>query len=375
LKKLNIGIIGTRGIPNQYGGFEQFAQYLSEGLVEKGHEVYVYCSHTHSYQQPEWNGVKLIHCKDPEHKWGTAGQFLYDKNCFADAGKRNFDILLHLGYTSDAVWHRRWPKNTIHMMNMDGLEWKRSKYNWLTKRFLKWAESLAAKNAGILIADSLAIQDHLLKRYNKKAIYIPYGATVFTNPDPGLLADFKLTAGNYFLVIARMEPENNIEMIIKGYLDATSASPLLIIGNMGNSYGKYIFSRYKNPGIIYTGAQYDQVLLNNLRYYSTLYFHGHSVGGTNPSLLEAMACGCTMAAHDNIFNKAILQQEADYFSTSSDVTKLMLAKADTGQQAQRKAINLQRIETIYPHKKIINSYEELMQKAVVEKNNPATPRK
>ena len=136
MRRLKIGILGTRGIPNHYGGFEQFAEYLSLGLVQRGHDVYVYNSANHPYQNAEWNDVQIIHCKDPESKLGTFGQFFYDLNCINDARKRNFDILLHLGYTSDSVWHRRWPKNTINMMNMDGLEWMRSKYNKPTKWFL-----------------------------------------------------------------------------------------------------------------------------------------------------------------------------------------------------------------------------------------------
>src|SRR5436190_17197589 len=151
---MKIGILGTRGIPNAYGGFEQFAEHLSAGLVKKGHEVVVYNSSLHPYQHEQWHGVQIIHCKDPENKLGTAGQFFYDWNCINDARKRDFDIVLHLGYTSDSLWHWRWPRKAINIVNMDGLEWKRSKYNRVTQRFLKWAESLAANNADILIADS-----------------------------------------------------------------------------------------------------------------------------------------------------------------------------------------------------------------------------
>ena len=129
MRKLKIGILGTRGIPNHYGGFEQFAEHLSVCLFQRGHDVAVYNSSLHPYKQNEWNGVQIIHCRDWEHKIGTAGQFFYDLNCINDARKRNFDVLLHLGYTSDSVWHWRWPKKTVNIINMDGLEWQRSKYN------------------------------------------------------------------------------------------------------------------------------------------------------------------------------------------------------------------------------------------------------
>lgn len=365
--KLNIGIIGTRGIPNKYGGFEQFAQYLSVGLLERGHDMFVYSSHTHPYQQQEWNGVKLIHCKDREEKMGTIGQFFYDRNCITDARKRNFDILLHLGYSSDSIWHSRWPKAAVNIMNMDGLEWKRSKYNWLTRRFLTWAEKLAAKNADILVADSVAIQDHLQKSYHKNSFYIPYGADIFTDPAPAFLERFNLIPHKYFLLIARMEPENNIEIIIKGYINSGSAYPLVIIGNISNRFGRSISARYNHQGIIYAGAIYDAALLNNLRYHSLIYFHGHSVGGTNPSLLEAMACECNIAAHDNVFNKAVLQDDADYFLNFDDVASKILSLPEAARQERRKRGNLDRISTIYSHERIIDAYEKLMLEAVRNK--------
>lgn len=106
---LKIGILGTRGIPNRYGGFEQCAEYLALGLKEKGHEVWVYNSVHHEYKENEWKGVHIVHCKDPEDKMGTFGQFIYDLNCINDARKRNFDVLLQLGYTSNSIWYWRWP--------------------------------------------------------------------------------------------------------------------------------------------------------------------------------------------------------------------------------------------------------------------------
>jgi hypothetical protein len=169
LKFMKIGILGTRGIPNTYGGFEQFAQYLAEGLIERPYSLRLQFQHS-LIQTTVLERSSNYHCADPENRIGTAGQFIYDLNCLRDAGKRNFDILLHLGYTSNSVWHRYWPKNAINIINMDGLEWKRAKYNKLTQRFLKWAESLAANRADVLIADSIGIRDHI-QRNTKTALY------------------------------------------------------------------------------------------------------------------------------------------------------------------------------------------------------------
>src|SRR5690606_32778777 len=148
------------------------------------------------------------------HKLGTAGEFFYDVNCINDSRKRKFDVLLPLGYTSDSIWHWRWPSHTVNLVNMVGLEWMRSKYNKPTQRFLRWAESNAARKAHTMIADSPGIQKYLAAKYSRKPVYIPYGATAFNEEeaDASILLKYDLTPGNYDLLIARMEPENNIEM-------------------------------------------------------------------------------------------------------------------------------------------------------------------
>ncbi|HEY0432857.1 MAG TPA: DUF1972 domain-containing protein [Chitinophagaceae bacterium] len=360
---MKIGILGTRGVPNAYGGFEQFAERLSTALVKNGHDVSVYNSSLHPYQSSEWRGVQIIHCRDLEHRLGTAGQFVYDWNCIADARKRGFDILLHLGYTSDSVWHWRWPGKAIHVVNMDGLEWKRSKYNAVTRRFLKYAESLAAKHADVMIADSPGIQKHIFEKYHKKPVYIPYGADIFSTPDPAVLEKYQLRPHEYFLMITRMEPENNVEMVIKGYLSSRHPFPLFVMGNITNKFGRHITSTYRHPQVRFVNAVYRQDELDNLRYFSSIYFHGHSVGGTNPSLLEAMACGCRIASHGNQFNEAVLQGEAEYFPSAQEVATIINRQPSASVLASWRQKNLEKIRSIYNVDQITSDYETLMLQA------------
>jgi glycosyltransferase involved in cell wall biosynthesis len=157
-----------------------------------------------------------------------------------------------------------------------------------------------------------------------------------------------------------MEPENNIEMIIKGYLASGPSYPLFVIGNITNKFGKYITKNYSHPSIKFSDAIYNQSELDNLRYYSSLYFHGHSVGGTNPSLLEAMACGCRIAAHNNKFNRAVLQGEADYFPDAKEVSSVINTPKDSQLLAKWKKLNLEKIQRIYDEQKIIDEYEAIM---------------
>ena len=357
---MKIGILGTRGIPNAYGGFEQFAQYLAEGLVRNGHHVWVYSSSDHIYQEKEWNHIQIIHCKDWESKLGTAGQFVYDLNCILDARKRDYDILLQLGYTSNSIWHSLWPRKAVNIVNMDGLEWKRSKYNRLTRLFLKRAEYWAARHGDLLIADSTGIRNYLLQKYQKQSVFIPYGAELFQDPAANMLEEWSLGPQQYGLVIARMEPENNVEMIIQGYLRSSQPWPLVIVGNTTNRFGQYLRNLYRENNIFFSNGIYDSVKLNNLRYFSALYFHGHSVGGTNPSLLEAMACQCNIVAHHNPFNEAVLADCALYFQKPDDIRDIIdhLPELAPG-FGDKKKRNLASIHEFYNWPSIISQYEKV----------------
>ena len=364
---MKIAILGTRGIPNQYGGFEQFAQYLSVYLVNKGHQVWVYNSHRHEYREATYKGVQLIHCYDPEYRIGTVGQFIYDFNCIRDARQRDFDILLQLGYTSSSVWAKFLPKKQVIITNMDGLEWKRSKFSKSVQSFLKRAEGWAVRSSDHLVADSIAIRDYLKEKYKVNSSYIAYGAEIFDDPDEKLINDLGFKSGDYDMLIARLEPENSIEMILEGRRSSTTKRKLLVIGNDQRSFGVYLKNKFeKEEGIQFLGAIYDHKLLNNLRYFSNIYFHGHQVGGTNPSLLEAMASGALIAAHRNQFNKAILKENGFYFQSADDVRDLMdfAIKSDNLSRIQ---VNSETIKNEFSWDKINSAYEDLFEKSMNKK--------
>ena len=194
-----------------------------------------------------------------------------------------------------------------------------------SRDFYKICEHLAVKSSDYLISDSIGIQEYLKKTYKKDSKYIAYGADVFIHPDENQVKQYKVKPYNYNMLIARLEPENNTETIFKGVSQANSKTPFLVIGKHDvNEYGKYLKKKFKSETHIkFIGGIYNLVHLNNLRYFSNLYFHGHSVGGTNPSLLEAMASGALIIANDNIFNKAAVQNDAFYFSNSENVKQFV----------------------------------------------------
>jgi glycosyltransferase involved in cell wall biosynthesis len=363
--QLKIGILGTRGIPNRYGGFEKCAELLSAGLAQKGHKVWVYNSHNHPYQGKELNGAQIISCFDPEYFMGTAGQFIYDLNCILDARKREFDILLFLGYTSSSVWRRLYPRKSVIVYNMDGLEWKRSKYSRPVRYFLKYAEKLAVKGSDFLISDSVIIQNYLQQKYAMSSSYIPYGAESFSGTDAELLKDYSLSEHNYFMLMARMVPENSIELILEGFHNTDCDKKFIVLGTVENKFGHHVIERFKNDSrIVFLGGIFNAKKVSTLLHYSFLYFHGHSVGGTNPSLLEAMCNKAFIAAHDNSFNKSVLGNDAIYFSSSADVKNIVETVKREKIENPMIENNLKKIHDKYSWRKIVDQYETLFADAI-----------
>lgn len=355
---MKIAILGSRGIPNAYGGFEQYAEQLSRFLADRGCTVYVYCSSAHPYKASKLGNVHLKHMYDPE--WmGTAGQFIYDYNCIRDARQEGFDIIYQLGYTSSAIFNRLMPANAKLVTNMDGMEWQRSKYSALVQRFLKWSESLVVKRSHYLIADAIPIQEYIRKQYQTEAYYSAYTSAIPPEADETLLAAYHLNPKQYSLLIARMEPENNIEPILESYAATPQLHPLIVVGNTQNHFGRYLLKKFIAPHIRFIGSVYDKPLLDTLRQCSAYYFHGHSVGGTNPSLLEAMASRCSIIAHDNVYNRSVLKGNALFF-THADALKEVLLTIDQ-QSHFFETANASNVMNIIEHYSEAAVFEPLLQ--------------
>lgn len=354
--KLSIGIIGTRGIPNQYGGYEAAVQELAPLLVAKGHDVVVYCSSLQSTKENQWNGVKLIYSYDPEDKIGSFGQFIYDLRSNIKARKQKHDVIFHMGYTSDSIWHWLWDPNARHITNMDGMEWMRSKYSGRVRKFLKKAEKWAALKSDMLIADSVGIEDYLKRNYNTPVMNIAYGVSVPDVFDDNHLKDYNLLPYKYDIIIARTVPENNIELAIDSKIKSKNEYPLIIFGNK-NDYWVELSNRYQaNPRIKFMDSNYDRNIMDSIRHFSRYYIHGHSVGGTNPSLLEAMAAQSRIIAHDNVFNRGVLQNGGLFFKSSVDIVTIFDATdIITKEQINN---NLTRLLKEYNWDKICDQYEE-----------------
>ena len=360
---LNICILGSRGIPNRYGGFEECAEKLSQGLVNKGHKVSVYTEKQHPLKVTTWNGVTRILIKNPEDKLGTFGQFIYDLNCNLDSRKKAFDIILHLGYTSDSIWNWMWPNKSIHIVNMDGLEWQRSKYSKPVRRFLKYAEKRATRKADWLVADSIPIEQYVKTKYDKPVKYIAYGADIPAAISSKIPGNFGLKNGKYDLIVARIIPDNHIEMIVQAKELAVDETPLLILCNENNLKSE-LAEKYRHlDHVNFYGPVFENDTIGSLRQFCRYYIHGHSAGGTNPSLLESMACSSAVVAHNNQFNRSVLGENAYYFSSAKELSSIF-NKYDSEQTELFKKNNLARIENQYNWNMVTDEYEKLFYEAI-----------
>jgi glycosyltransferase involved in cell wall biosynthesis len=308
------------------------------------------------------------HVWNPELTVGTAGNFIYDYLCMRDAIKNKADILLVLGYTTASVFFPFMGfGRSVVVTNMDGLEWKRDKWSDTIKKLALWFEKLGAKHSNHLVSDNEKIREYLLNAYGRDSTFIPYGCEPFTKPDPSALTGYGVQPGAYAIVIARMEAENNVAMILEGYLKSQCKDPILVVGNMVTGYASMLSEQYgSDKRIRFMGGIYNQEDLNNLRHHAKYYFHGHSVGGTNPSLLEAMASSVYVVAHGNEFNRSVLGSDASFFMSADEVCSFVDSFMPGDHVVRSIQSNLKKVREQYNWNAIADQYESLFKKVLVK---------
>ncbi|KAB0670415.1 glycosyltransferase family 1 protein [Oryzomonas sagensis] len=360
---MRLAILGTRGIPACYGGFETFAEELSVRLVQQGGEVTVYCEAGAGSAAETYRGVHLVHIKAP--RLGPLTTIIFDVLCLWHARKA-FDVVYMLGYGASIFCFlpRLWGSTV--WINMDGVEWARSKWGPMAKLWFRLMEALAMWTPDRVITDAQGILRHLQSRHARipPASVIPYGATVVKEaPDARMLQEWQLMPGRYYLVVCRLEPENSVREIVKGYLQSGSAHPLVVVGNIAPATDHVkVLLQLKNERVRFIGPVYDRRMLQALRYHALGYFHGHTVGGTNPSLLEALGCGNLIIAHDNIFNREVAGEAATYFHRHQDIAQRIraLESSSPEQRDRLKTLAQERIQTYYSWEYVTDTYKGLV---------------
>lgn len=357
--KKKLAIVGTVGIPAKYGGFETLTEYITKDLNEE-YDITVFCS-SKSYEE-KVERHNNCHLEYINLNANGVQSIPYDILSLIKA-LRFADTILILGVSGciSLPFLKFFSKKTKLVTNIDGLEWKRDKWNKYAKWFLKFSEKLAVKYSDVVVADNKVIQDYVLSEYGAKSELIAYGADHVNKMEISneLLEQYPFLINKYAFTVCRIEPENNIHMILKA-LSKKEDLTFVIIGNWdSSSYGKnlkYKYSKYKNIEII--DPIYDQNILDQIRSNCYIYLHGHSAGGTNPSLVEAMSLSLPIFAYAINYNKETTGFKAKYFNSSIELIKL-LDKIDKDALDTISKDMKEIADRKYTWKTISNQYSEL----------------
>ena len=351
-----VAIIGTVGVPASYGGFETLVENIIGENASEGIEYTVFCSSkSYKEQKTEYKGVKL---KYINLKANGAQSTLYDIVSMCKTSN-NYDVALVLG-VSGCIFlpiFRLCFKNKL-IVNIDGLEHRREKWGRFAKWFLRKSEAMAVRYADIVVADNKGIQDYVSETYQRDSVLIAYGGDhverhVSADIQERILKEYGIEKDGYAISVCRIEPENNCHIILEAF--ATTGKRLVYIGNWNRSeYGRWLKNRYsKFSNITIHDPEYDLDTLYALRSHAAMYIHGHSAGGTNPSLVEAMFFGKPIIAFDVVYNRATTKNQAYYFGSTNELIDLLDNTTMNG-EPMKKIANEQ-----YTWKKIASQYEAL----------------
>lgn len=320
---LRIAMVGTRGVPAHYGGFETAIEEIGQRLCARGHKVTVYCRDLDgsATRESTYLGMDLVYLPAMH--------------------KRALETLSHTGLSvMHLLRHRPDAAIVFNAANapylplfraagipvathVDGLEWKRAKWGRGGQRYYRSVEALAVRWSDALIADAVGIQNYYRDKFAAETVYLAYGAPILDNAPSHRLAELGVEPRSYHLVVARFEPENHVDLIVEGYVRSQAKAPLIVVGSApySDEYTRLVH-HLGDERVRFVGGVWDQELLDQLYAHCLVYWHGHSVGGTNPSLLRAIGSAAATNAFDVDFNREVLSDSGRYFVGPDDVTAL-----------------------------------------------------
>lgn len=361
---LSIAMIGTRGVPAAYGGFETAVEEIGARLADRGHDVTVYCRRASGERLAEWRGMRLIHApalrlkaaETLSHTALSVGHVALmrrhrpDMAFVFNAGNAPFVPFLRQLRIPVAV-------------HVDGLEWKRDKWKGAGRRYYRWAEAYSVRHADALIADAAGIADYYTETFGAPTELLTYGAPILEDAGHRRIGELGLAPGGYHLVVARFEPENHVDVIVDGYARSGAVLPLIVVGSAPYAAAHTVRIRELAAGddrIRLLGGVYDQELLDELYANAATYLHGHSVGGTNPSLLRGMGAGAHVIAWDVSFNHEVAGPTATYFGdAAAAAARIEEAEAQPSVSFARGARLRERARAVYNWDHVAEGYEAL----------------
>lgn len=328
-RTLRIAMIGVHGIPHTYGGGDELVLNLAPRLVERGHHVTVYCR-SGDYiadRSPHWKGVERVFLPTVERK--AAGQFIHSTLAMGHAIAHNFDVVYV--HTLPSGVHTLMPYvcGQQIVVNVNGLDWEREKWGRLGRSYFKLAREVVLRTADEIVNDSQVMRQYYLDHFARDSTYIAYGAHVSNSQRPELLRRWNLACQGYYLVASRLVPENNADTIIDAYKQIDTDRPLIIAGTANfNSDWTQLVRAKADERVRFIGHVADPQVVRELHCNAYAYLHGHSMGGTNPSLLKALGCANCVVAYDSPFNLEVLRGDTgviygEVFHTTADLVHVL----------------------------------------------------
>ena len=358
-----VRILGTHGVPANYGGFETAAENVALFLKSRGWRVVVYCQTDGSgpIQEDTWHGLERVLI--PIDVGGWLGTSKFDLLSIRHAAKSR-DLCLTFGYNTAIFNVIQRAKGIPNVINMDGIEWSRSRWGFFRQAILYTNERIACFVGNHLIADHPEIEKFLLTRApRRKLTTITYGADPVADAPASVPASHGLEPGRYMTLICRPIPENSIAELIRGFSRTRRGFKLAVLGDYTpdeDPYHRAVLDSASDE-VVFVGSIYDKAEVEALRFHSAMYLHGHTVGGTNPSLVEAMAAGNPVLAHDNPYNRWVAQDGAVYFTTEDDVARhLDELLASPTRLEEMRAASLRRYESEFTWEHVAGQYEQLL---------------
>ena len=358
-----VRILGTHGVPGNYGGFETAAENVALFLASRGWEVIVYCQvdEGEGIWQDEWKGITRINIPMPDRSWKGTSRF--DLISIKHACRFD-DLCLTFGYNTAIFNMLQRFKGIPNVINMDGIEWSRARWG-KAKQTLLWSnERVACFVGNHLIADHPEINSYLRTRARAtKITTITYGSATVIQAPTTIAEEHGLVPGRYFTIVARPIPENSILELVQGFSQKRRGVKLAVLGGYDSAQDEYhaAVEAAASDEVAFLGAIFEPKKVQSLRFHSLGYLHGHTVGGTNPSLTEALGCGNPVIAHDNVYNRWVARDAAIYFSTAAEVSAALDAMIWSPDLAQTLSTNARRRhaeEFTWEH--VAGQYEELL---------------
>ena len=357
-----LSIIGTRGVPAAHGGFETFAERLALYLVAQGWQVSVYCQQAGHGPVTEdtWQGIRRVHIRAGNDT--PAATVVFDWKAIAHAASHG-GLCLTLGYNTAVFCARLRFAGVPNVINMDGIEWRRAKWGPMAKAWF-WLNEFAGSWLGdALVADHPEIARHLARAVRaEKIAVIPYGGDRIASAQVSIVQGLGLEPGTYLTLVARPEPENSVLEVVRGFSQRPRAQTLVVLGNYLDTHPYHrSVKAAASREVRFLGAIYDKAVLQALRQHCSAYVHGHQVGGTNPSLVEALGAGNAVIAHDNRFNRWVAANAACYFhdaQTLESAFDLVLGGGEPLQRLQVAAVR--RHAAAFTWDRVLADYDVLL---------------